>query len=119
MHYFGVLWLSTTGVNVLTVNGKTFGNISTLSSPFFDSYLDIRVPPFFISQHHEQTQRQPPTELMMAEFLIPLPLDGTYWRNNLSSLDEEITMPAEKFDEVWPLVKEVYSRDALIYARSK
>jgi len=51
---------------------------------------------------------QPPTELTVTEFLIPLPLDGIHWRDKLFSLNEEIAMQTEKFDEVWPLVNEVY-----------
>jgi len=31
---------------------------------------------------------------------IPLSLDGIDWRNKLFPLDEGITMPAEKFDEL-------------------
>jgi len=89
---------------VLTINSKT--SVDT-KNPLFDNYLEIRVSPFF--RGITNNQRQPLTELTMTEFLIPIPHDGIYWRDMLFSLDEEITMPAEKFDEVWPLVKEVYS----------
>jgi len=92
-----------TGINAPTINSKT-----SLSTPFLIIIQRLECPLSFF-RSITNNQRQPPTELTMTEFLIPVPLDGIYWRDKLFSLDKNITMPAKKFDEVWPLVKEIYS----------
>jgi hypothetical protein len=51
--------------------------------------------------HRITNQCQPPTELMMAEFLISLPVDDViHWRDKLLSLNEETRQDVCKYVEL-------------------
>ena len=40
----------------------------------------------------------------MSNMMMPMPTDALYWRILLFDLSEPVTMPSEKFDEIWPLI---------------
>ena len=46
----------------------------------------------------------------MSDIMMPLPPDALSWRTKLFELCDPITLPPEKFDEIWPLVDSVYSK---------
>ena len=46
----------------------------------------------------------------MTDSLIPLPSDAIYWREQLFNLVAPVTMTAEKFEEIWPLISQYECR---------
>ncbi|KAF8428188.1 hypothetical protein EV426DRAFT_705089 [Tirmania nivea] len=45
----------------------------------------------------------------MSEAIMPISTDALYYRTLLFELSKLVTIPAEKFDEIWPYVDSVYT----------
>lgn len=46
---------------------------------------------------------------MSSSMIPPLPKDAAYWKEQLFQVENPVILPVDQFDEVWPLVCNVYT----------